>query len=90
MSNKKQTAVEWLIEQLEEKGDLRETPSIRIVQLNIDTSDYLDLKRQAKKMHEQEIVNAWEKGNHKEMRGGKYLKPLATQYYNETFNSDEA
>ena len=49
-NNKQQTAVEWFIEQLEEKGDLRETPSIRNIQLNIDTSDYMELKQQAKEM----------------------------------------
>jgi len=49
-NNKQQTAVEWFIEQLEEKGDLRETPSIRNIQLNIDTSDYMELKVRAKEM----------------------------------------
>jgi len=29
---------------------LRETPSIRNIQLNIDTSDYMELKVQAKEM----------------------------------------
>jgi hypothetical protein len=54
MSNEKEkTAVEWFIEQLEEKGDLRETPSIRNIQLNIDTTEYLDLKRQAKEMEKE-------------------------------------
>ena len=38
-NNKQQTAVEWFIEELEYKGDLRETPSIRNIQLNIDTSE---------------------------------------------------
>jgi len=49
-NNKQQTAVEWFIEELEYKGDLRETPSIRNIQLNIDTSDYMELKVQAKEM----------------------------------------
>jgi hypothetical protein len=49
-NNKQQTPLEWYIEQLEEKGDLRETPSIRNIQLNIDTSDYMELKQQAKEM----------------------------------------
>ena len=49
-NNKQQTAVEWFIEELEEKGDLRETPAIRNIQLNIDTSDYMELKVQAKEM----------------------------------------
>jgi len=49
-NNKQQTAMEWFIEELEYKGDLRETPSIRNIQLNIDTSDYMELKVQAKEM----------------------------------------
>ena len=53
-NNKQQTAVEWFIEELEEKGDLRETPSIRNIQLNIDTSDYMELKVQAKEMEKQQ------------------------------------
>jgi hypothetical protein len=54
----KQTAVEWLVEQLEEKGDMRETSSIRNLQLNIDTSDYLLLKRQALAMEKEQICQA--------------------------------
>jgi len=53
-NNKQQTAVEWFIEQLEEKGDLRETPSIRNIQLNIDTSDYMELKVQAQEMEKEQ------------------------------------
>jgi len=52
--NKQQTAVEWFIEELEYKGDLRETPSIRNIQLNIDTSDYMELKQQAKEMEKEQ------------------------------------
>jgi hypothetical protein len=55
-NNKQQTQLEWFIEQLEEKGDLRETPSIRNIQLNIDTSDYMELKQKAKQMHKQEMI----------------------------------
>jgi hypothetical protein len=58
----KQTAVEWLIEQLEQKGDMRETPSIRNLQLNIDTSDYLDLKKQAKQMEKEQTIDFYVKG----------------------------
>ena len=54
MENKQQTAVEWFIEELEYKGDLRETPSIRNIQLNIDTSDYMELKVQAKEMEKEQ------------------------------------
>jgi hypothetical protein len=54
-NNKQQTAVEWFIEELEYKGDLRETPSIRNIQLNIDTSDYMELKQQAREMYKDEM-----------------------------------
>jgi len=50
MSNNKQTAVEWFIEQLEQKGDASENLYVRRVQISIDTSDYLKLIRQAKCM----------------------------------------
>ena len=63
-NNKQQTAVEWFIEQLEEKGDLRETPSIRNIQLNIDTSDYMELKQQAKEMEKEQIIQAYSHGWH--------------------------
>lgn len=49
----KMTAVEWFIEQLEQKGDAWENVSIRRVQISIDTSDYLELKRQAKQMEKE-------------------------------------
>lgn len=55
-NNKQQTAMEWFIEELEYKGDLRETPSIRNIQLNIDTSDYMELKVQAKEMEKEEMI----------------------------------
>jgi len=57
-NNKQQTSVEWFIEELEYKGDLRETPSIRNIQLNIDTSDYMELKVQAKEMEKEQIRDA--------------------------------
>ena len=56
-NNKQQTAVEWFIEELEYKGDLRETPSIRNIQLNIDTSDYMELKVQAKEMEKERMID---------------------------------
>jgi len=61
-NNKQQTAVEWYIEELEYKGDLRETPSIRNIQLNIDTSDYMELKVQAKEMYQNEIDQSYRDG----------------------------
>jgi hypothetical protein len=54
----KQHLTDWIFERLEEKGYLRETPSIRNVQLNIDTSDYMELKVQAREMYQDEIEAA--------------------------------
>jgi len=52
------TAVEWFIEQLEQKGDASENASIRRIQISIDVSDYLELKRQAKEMEKEQIMDA--------------------------------
>lgn len=80
---KKQTAVEWLLDQLEQKGDMRETPSIRNLQLNIDISDYLDLKRQAKAMEKEQINKACYDGYYKEDEKYTY------EYYNQTYGGDK-
>jgi hypothetical protein len=88
-NNKQQTAVELFIEQLEEKGDLRETPSIRNIQLNIDTSDYMELKQQAKEMHKQEMIefaNDLLAQNDINYIG---VPNLAEQYYNETYGGSK-
>jgi len=61
-NNKQQTAVELFIEELEYKGDLRETPSIRNIQLNIDTSDYMELKVQAQEMEKQQKQISYAEG----------------------------
>jgi cysteinyl-tRNA synthetase len=50
----KMTAVQWFIEQLEEKGVAYENVSFRKIQISIDTSDYLELKRQAKQMEKEQ------------------------------------
>jgi len=50
----KQTAVQWFIEQLEQKGDASENLYVRRVQISIDTSDYLKLIRQAKQMEKEQ------------------------------------
>lgn len=53
-NNKQQTAVQWFIEKLEQKGDAWENVSIRRIQISIDTSDYLKLIRQAKEMEKEQ------------------------------------
>ncbi|NBQ17459.1 hypothetical protein EBU24_04015 [bacterium] len=76
----KQTVVEWLIEELEEKGELRET--FGIIHLIIDTSDYLDLKIKAKEMEKEQIVNSWDLS-----RRDIDYPANGEQYYNETYKN---
>jgi hypothetical protein len=59
---KKETAVEWLIQQL--------TPSISLQKKHID-----ELEEQAKEMHKQEIIDAYNNGEDRS----------AELYYNETY-----
>jgi hypothetical protein len=72
MSNeKKQSSVEWLVEQL--------TPAIALQQKYID-----EIKEQATEMHREEIVDAL-KSNVAMYIGGPTEKEIE-EYYNETFN----
>jgi hypothetical protein len=80
-NNKQQTPLEWFIEELEYKGDLRETPAIRNIQLNIDTSDYMELKVQAKEMEEEKLDVAYGNGYEQgEMDFYKKMQVKGNQY----------
>ena len=74
----KQTAVEWLIDQLEKKGDASVNMSIGRMQISIIEEDYINLLEQAKEIFEQQVKDAY-----KYSVNGNIL---AEQYYNETFN----
>jgi hypothetical protein len=77
------TAVEWFIEQLEQKGDASENLYVRRVQISIDTSDYLKLIRQAKQMEKEQIQDAWIATDNELQRIS------AEQYYNETYGGNK-
>ena len=81
----KQTAVQWFIEQLEQKGDASENVSIRRIQISVDVSEYLDLKRQAKEMEKEQIIDAWEDG----VRSDNGFFGTFEQYYNETYGGNK-
>jgi len=76
----KQTAVDWFIEQLEQKGDASENLYVRRVQISIDTSDYLKLKRQAKQMEKEQIMDA-----HYAPKYGCFNE----EYYKETYGGNK-
>ena len=55
-NNKEQTAVEWFIEELEEKGKAyEENQVVRTINICIDVSDYMELKVQAKEMDKEQM-----------------------------------
>ncbi len=83
-NNKRQTSVEWLIEQLEEKGKAyEENQVIRTINICIDVSDYMELKVQAQEMEKQQIRKAYCDGEHY-----KDTK-LSTDYYKQTYGGGE-
>jgi hypothetical protein len=56
-NNKQQTAVEWFIEELEEKGKAyEENEVVRTINICIDVSDYMELKVQAKEMEKEKAI----------------------------------
>jgi hypothetical protein len=83
----KQTAVQWFIEQLEQKGDASENVSIRRVQISIDVSDYLELKRQAKQMEKEQISDAWENGFMSTGQG--WNGEVTPEMHNETLDTEQ-
>jgi argonaute-like protein implicated in RNA metabolism and viral defense len=74
MSNNKQTAVDWLFKQLWDEPQ--------------DKFTWYAILKQAKEMHEQEVMQSLNDG--KSMALGTMENTSLEQYYNETFNSDEA
>jgi len=95
--NKQQTAVEWLIEEFEQKS-FQETEGINQIHLIIDVNDYVILKEQANKMFEQQIIDAYWGGLNGSINDYSEAKLIgseminikagggAEQYYSETFN----
>lgn len=87
--DKKQTALKWFIEQLEIKGDMRETQAIRIIQINIDTSEYLEIKKQALQMEREQIIDAFGIGCQVESTRLIGYHDMANQHYNETYGGQD-
>jgi hypothetical protein len=57
-NNKQQTAVEWFIEQLEEKAFKESVQGANRIHIVIDVNIYLALKQQAKEMEKEQIEQA--------------------------------
>lgn len=81
------TAIQWFTEQMEQRGEARETPALRIVQFNIDTSEYLEIKREAERMFEKQIVESNYDGQrlHAKSVTDSMMKNNGEAYYTETY-----
>lgn len=85
-----QTAVEWFINEIESKGEAWENASIRRVQISIDVSEYLELKRQANQVFEEQIIAAYKAktgSNPRHPTIQEFFDKQADQYYNETYKN---
>jgi len=73
-SIKKETSIDWLMEQLYKKGFIKE----------VDGNEPINLMNQAKEMEKQQIIDAYSQGSldtyKKEPKNGQ-----GNKYYNETF-----
>jgi hypothetical protein len=78
MENKKQTAVEWLVNKL--NNDFENNDFL---------ISYANEISQAKEMEKEQIIDSFKIGNHTEMRGGKILLLISEQYYNETYGGNK-
>ena len=86
------TAVQWLINQLEQKGDASVNVSIGRMQISIKEEEYIDLIKQALEKEKKQIRYAYEQGeNDYECREEeRYDKEsLSEQYYNQTYNQNK-
>ena len=88
MSNNKQSSVEWFIDKLEECS--WDNASIRVVNISIDVSEYMELKKQAKSMHKEEHENTWVDSKIED-KGDNYIgkQKSFNEYYNETYGNNE-
>ena len=84
----KQTAVEFLIDQLESKGKSWENVSIGRIQISIKVEDYLELQKQAKEMEKEQIIDANIAGQMFIGACPSHYKNDAEDYYKGTFKQD--
>jgi hypothetical protein len=81
MSNNKQSSVEWFSKESWKLKVKLENKEITLGEYGVT---YVDLLKQAKAMHEQEIINATIYGNRFQGCYGLYSE----QYYNETYGGN--
>lgn len=80
-TNNKQSSVEWLLKQLDEKAVSVTVAGHSRINITIDLPVYMDMRKQAKAMHKQEIMNAFVMGL---QNWDSELMP--EDYHKQTFN----
>jgi hypothetical protein len=78
----KQTAVEWLVDQLDEQV-FRIDHVERRINISISFEDMMTLKKEAKEMEKEHIINANRDGVDMVVDNKKFI--TGEQYYNETY-----
>ena len=83
MSNKKQSSIEWLVSQLQKSKDWHRL----LNEVSQMSTAKIDIIEQAKAMHKEEVVNAYQAGD-----GDAYnldeTRDFGEQYYTETFGGN--
>ena len=80
-----QTAIEWLIEQLEQQVYTIDHKDNRVIPKSFD--DIVEIKKQAKQMEKEQIINTYLNACARVTPYG-YYNDSAEQYYNETYGSN--
>jgi hypothetical protein len=83
---KKQTAVEWLDEQIQERVIAQDVVARKMI-IEISMEDYMDIKRQAKEKEKEQIEDAHIEGQRvfDKHPHTQWTNDQAEQYYNETY-----
>jgi len=89
----KQTAVDWLVEQIKSKADNLPTNTKENRRAKGIYVDCLMMARQAKEMEKEQIIDAYDEGKSDGYKTARewdemILWSSAEQYYNETFKKD--
>jgi hypothetical protein len=80
----KQTAVEWVFDELDEQV-YRIDYVERRINISISFEDMMTLKKESKEMEKEQIINARIDGDENYTLVGNKRKEYAEQYYNETY-----
>ena len=78
------TAVEWLDEQIQERVIAQDVVARNMI-IEISMEDYMDIKRQAKEMEKQQIIDAFDEGKEYDYHINGAPKFDSETYFAETY-----